>query len=163
MEDARDYSFLTLFKDYFRYSTDAPIEFADILGVQILGHAMGYDSINMIQPKAVHHNMYTLLIGKSTLSRKTTSQDLAKTVYEKFGKNAADESSPERFVTDLAERPETFWFMGEFSMLLKGIKSGGYMASYAEVLNHIHGCPDRYRSFSLRRVSLSSSTLRSHI
>jgi len=139
----KDYSFLNTFKRYFRYSTDSPIEYSDILSVQVLGHVMGYDSVNYIQPRSVHHNMYSLLVGLSTLTRKTTAQGLAIDTYNEE-RLASTESTPERLITDLSENSEMFWYMGEFSRLLKGIKGGSYLAGFAEILNDLHGCPRKF-------------------
>lgn len=145
----KGYDFLSIFEDYHRYRTDAPRNFATLTGIQMLGHAMGWNSIHLIQPSAVHHNMYVLLDGKSTLSRKDTTQDLAKEVYP-MDRWAPNDYTPERFIGFLSEQPERFQWMGEFSKELKRIKRGGYMTDMIELWNEFHKCPYYYRR-ELRR------------
>jgi len=140
----KGFSFIDSFEDLFRHSTDAPLPYAKVLGVQILGHAMGHDCVNRIQPGEVFHNMYSLLIGVSTKTRKSTAQDLANVVYGLEYNNASTTGSPERFITDLSENPNLFWWMPEYSWLLKSIKGGGYASTYAEILNDLHRCPQKY-------------------
>ena len=63
-------------KSYIRYSTDAPIEFGEVMAIQKLGFALGPDVVNRIQPKALYHNSYSDFVGPSTLARKDTVQEL---------------------------------------------------------------------------------------
>jgi len=82
-------------------------------------------------------------VGKSTLSRKSTTQGFGKEIYP-FGRQAPNETSPEQFIVELSERSELFQFLGEFTSLIKGITSKGYMARFVEIYNDIHGCPNIY-------------------
>jgi len=111
--------------------------------IQLLGHAMGYNSINLIQPKEVHHNMNVLLIGPSTLSRKTTVQDLTRELYP-YEKFLPEESTPERFIAELSDDSSRIFAMGEFTGLLKQIKRGSYMSPLVEIMNDLFNCPRRY-------------------
>jgi len=95
----------------------------------------------------VHHNSYTLFVGKSTITRKDTSQQLGKNVYP-YERSLPRETSPEQFVVDMAEKSERFQWLGEFTGLLKGIAGTGYMARFVELYNDLHGCPKRF----LRRL-----------
>ena len=138
------YGFVERGKNYYSYSTDAPSQFGEILSIQLLGHAMGYDAVHAIRPRAVHHNLYITLVGESTLSRKSTSQDLGRDLYP-LERTLPEESSPEQFVVDLSEQNELLQFLGEFSGLLKGVnRQGGYMSRFVELYNDLHGCPKRY-------------------
>lgn len=139
-----EWSFITTYKWYAKYSTDAPQQYAEVMAIQLLGHAMGYQPAHLIQPKAVRHNMYTIFVGKSTLTRKTTSQELGKDIYP-FERWLSTELSPERMIEELSEYPERMAWLGEFTALLKGIKSGGYMSRLAELYNDLHGCPANYK------------------
>jgi len=58
-----NYSFIRHLTTYHRRCTDAPIQYSEHLGVLLLGHAMGYEPINLIQPKAVRHNLYLDFVG----------------------------------------------------------------------------------------------------
>jgi hypothetical protein len=132
-------SFVDLAKDYARYSTDAPTNYAEVTAVQVLGHCLGHDVIHRIQPHAIYHNFYVLLIGDSTLSRKTTTQMLFKQILPKR-LWLPNEGSPEAFLEILSNQNDGFQWMGEFSKLLKGIKQGSYTSTFAEFYNDLYDC-----------------------
>ena len=136
--------FVEQFELYHKTCTDAPPEFGRLLAIQILGHAMGYQPRHLIQPSAVRHNMYLGLVGKSTVTRKSTSQDMAKYVYP-LDRALSEEVTPEQLTVDLSEEPEQIQWLGEFTGLLKGVTGRGYMARLVELYNDLHGCPRLYR------------------
>lgn len=139
----KDLTFVEQMKRYHKLSTDAPVEYSEVLAIQLLGHAMGPKPINLIQPKAVHHNVYTLFDGKSTISRKDTSQELGMDIYP-YERALPRETSPEHFVVKMSKKSERFQWLGEFTGLLKGISGSGYMARFVEVYNDLHGCPKKF-------------------
>ena len=120
MENWEYFSFVNQMTEFQRLSTDAPTIFGKVLAIQMLGHAMGHQSSNLLQPREVKHNCYTLFIGKSTITRKSTTQDFGQEIYPS-SRCAPNETSPEQFIVELSERPELFQFLGEFSGLLKGL------------------------------------------
>lgn len=156
-------TFINLFRRYFEYSTDGVVRYAPVLAIQMFGHAMGYKPVNLIQPKEVHHNIYTVLVGDSTLARKTTAQDFAIDMYPEEDVMAT-QTSPERMMVALSENPKRIQFLGEFSMLLKGINGKGYMSTSAEIYNDLHKCPRYFKrelmsgTFEVRNVYLSVSS-----
>ena len=139
-EEWKQFSFVDQMTQFHRLSTDAPSNFCEVLGIQLLGHAMGYEPVNLIQPDAVRHNSYSLFVGESTITRKSTTQSFGQKIYPS-SRCAPQESSPEQFIVELSEKSELFQFMPEFSGLLKGIAGKGYMARFAEVYNDMHSCP----------------------
>ena len=152
-------NYVDLAKLYFSLSSDAPIEYGEATALGILGHALGRGVIHLIKPKAVFHNSYILLVGPSTLSRKTTVQELAQEIYCE-DRWLPNESSPEKLLVNLSENPEGFVWMGEVSKLLKGIRSRGYMATMAEGLNDLFNCPKKYeRDLMKGKVTIENSYL----
>lgn len=137
------FSFVGMACDYYRMSTDAPLAYCEATALSILGHSLGREVVHLIQPKAVYHNSYVCLVGKSTKSRKTTVQELGQDLYNEE-MWLPNESSPEKLLENLSGKPQGFCWLGEFSKILKGIKSGGYMATIAETYNDLFNCPRRY-------------------
>jgi len=134
-------SFVEQTRMYYNYSTDAPEQYGWWLAVQLLGHALGYNTIHLIQPGEVRHNLYLVLIGSSTLARKSTSQSLAKKVYP-YSYALPKESSPEQFVVEMSENSSRMLWMGEFTKFLKQAQKGGYMSGMIELFNDFYDCPD---------------------
>jgi hypothetical protein len=148
--DASHYSFVNQGKEFFRYSTDAPANFGEIIMVQLLGHSMGYEPVHMIQPDEVHHNIYLVLVAPSTISRKSTTQRLAKKLYSR-ARWLKTEHSPEGLVQLMSERNEAIQWLPEFTSQLKGIKSGNYMARFVELYNDLYECPEVYDRGTARK------------
>lgn len=138
-----DFPFIQTYIDYHRESTDAPIKYAKFLGAQLLGHAMGRDSVHLIQPEPVHHNLFLVLIGESTRTRKDTSQDLAKRVYP-TELSLPQEFTPEQFEKELERQPESIGWLGEFTHFLKQM-SRSYMSGIVEIINRLYVNPKEYR------------------
>jgi len=133
-------SFIDIFQMYYNLTTDAAKEYNWWLGAQLLGHALGYNSRNLIKPGAIRHNLYLLLVGESTKPRKTTSQNLAKDVYPAISAIHVG-ASPERFISELSENSHRVLWMGEFSGFLKKTQRGGYMSPMIEYFNDFYDCP----------------------
>jgi hypothetical protein len=135
--------FLATAKIYYSISTDAPHVYGEATALAVLGHALGRSVVHSIQPDFVYHNVYCLLVGESTYARKTTAQRLGKKYYDS-SRWLPNEFSPESFLQILSKQPEGIVWLGEFSKLMKGIKGHGYMATFAECLNDMFDCPDKY-------------------
>ncbi len=160
-----DNSFIGRYEYYQDLRCDAPRVFATHLSIQMLGHIIGYESLNMTQPDEMHHNVFLFLIGPSGKARKTTSQNIAKKVYPRETK-MPDGFSPEGFLKELSQHPQAMAWLGEMSQLLRGIKQGGQMAKFMEITNELHGCPEDYKkrlaadknSFVIEKPYLSQNT-----
>lgn len=154
------FSYLDIYEAYHRYSTDAPLRYGKLIGIQLLGHAMGYEPLHLIQPGAIRHNIYLTLIGESTISRKTTAQNLGRKVYD-YTRILAEETSPEKLIELMSIKNEGITFLGEFSRLLKSIKAGGWLSGNAELYNVLYDCPESYtkalkeNTFTIQNAYLS--------
>jgi len=151
---------------YFNGRTNAPLSFATHLAVQMIGFAMGVDCVHMIQPKPIHHNTYTCLLGTSTITRKTTAQDLAIDLILDTNFLLPSGFSLQGLLKALSETPHGYLPIGEFSSILRGIKGASNMSDLKEILNELHRCPEIYQkklvkmkdSFTVFNPYLSFST-----
>lgn len=139
-----DKSFIGQYTTYQNLRTNAPLTYGTHIAINMLGHCMGRKTVNRIQPNAVHHNIYLILLGKSGKARKSTAQDIGRTVYPQETA-MPDGFSPEGYLSALSEQPQGMGWLGEFSTLLRGINQGGYMANFKEILNDLFGCPLIYQ------------------
>lgn len=130
-------NFLGSFQMYSDLHTAAPLNYAFWHGATTLGHALGFHVQNRIQPGEVFHNLYILLVGESSTTYKSTSQDKFIEVYplERF---ANEITSPEAFFREMSNNPELIIVYDEFSGFLKGIsKRGGYQSGFVELMNRM--------------------------
>ena len=126
--------FIDIVESYVSSISDADPQYSRIMTAQMLGYVLGKKSFVNINPNMERLNFYVLLVGESYYGRKTVTQDIFKELYpeEAF---LPTETSPERFIANLANKPDGVWFNGEFSKILKHMNTGGYLSSIAEVLN----------------------------
>ena len=136
-------SLLDLYAKYQDLRTVASPDYGRHIFIQVIGHAMNYTTIHLIQPNAVYHNTYLALIGESTTTKKTTAQEIAKAV-DNQDTFLADESSPEALLKDLSAIPHGKAYLGEWSKLLRSMNKGN-MAKFREVANDLHSCPKKFR------------------
>ena len=54
--------FIHLFQMYSDFLTDASLDYSFWNAVLILGHALGYNTIHLIQPGEVRHNIFLIII-----------------------------------------------------------------------------------------------------
>jgi hypothetical protein len=160
---------MNLIEAYIRYQdlrTSSPKEYGAHLIIQLLGHSLGRESVCRIQPKAVHHNIYLSLMGKSGVTRKTTAQDTILTPLIPIKNLGTKHFSPEGLLKSLENQPQLLCPLGEFSTLLRGIKAGGYLSNFKEIANDLFNCPEIYKkklkkktdSYNLEKPYLSLST-----
>lgn len=139
-----DNSFIGRYCHYQNLITNAPFQYSQNLIIALLGHVMGRNTVNRIQPKAVHHNVYLLLVGPSGKARKSTAQENARDIYVQETE-LPDGFSPEGLLKEMAEKPKGIIWPAELSELLRGIIQGGPKATFKEIANAMHGCPHAYK------------------
>jgi hypothetical protein len=131
--------FLYTAKKYTAICTDADPLFTEVTALQILGLAIGRNVPHVIQPSKLYHNSYVALLGQSGKSRKNTVQELMKPIVPQE-LWLPSEASPEALLKEMSEQNNGIQWAGEWSKELRGIKTGNYMASMAEVKNDLFGC-----------------------
>jgi len=143
--------------DYIAYAaqrTDAAHEYHEAAALALLALATpGIRARLAPYPHGLPTNLYLLLIGDSTRSRKSTAISLATDIADAAIPRArvADAFSPEAFVEQLASRPRdsTLWAPDEFGELLIKLRNAKYMAGLSGLLLTIYSGA----SYEVRRHS----------
>ena len=136
---------IDLFVEYHKLRTYSPEIYAKHVTFSILGHSFGQESFNgYLPPRGVIHNSYLCLIGKSTISKKTTVQDetIGALIPPEF--KGPQSFSPEGLLKEMSNIPQLICPMGEFSTVLRSIKFGGNMANFKEIANDLFTKKDVY-------------------
>lgn len=130
--------------DYVEYGaalTDAPGEFAEMLGLALLGQAVGRNSTHPLKPFPIRHNIFVILLGEPGRARKSTSLDIARTVSSTHV--FPEQFSPEALVDELKDQSVGLLFIDEVSSLLKkAFDRRSYMSGTLELLSRAYDCPD---------------------
>lgn len=146
--------YLTRWIEYAGMRTDAAPEYHEAGALTLLSSATPNVRAQLAPyPKGLPTNLYVLVIGSSTISRKSTSQSFARDVQGSAIENSlcAEHFSPEGFVEQLALRPSdcTTVYVDEFGELLTKLHHAKYMAGLRGLLLTIYGG----ESYTYRRHS----------
>lgn len=146
-------------REYCRYAserTDAAGEYHQAAALFLLACATpGVRARLAPYPQGLPTNLYLLLIGDSTVSRKSTAMAIAADVLTAAipGAKLAEAASPEGFAEELAERPgdASAWIVDEFGELLHKLNNARHMAGLRGLLLTVYGGGDyTYRRHSKR-------------
>lgn len=136
--------------------TDAAHEYHEAAGLVLLAAATPRLRARLAPyPNGLATNLYVLLLGDSTTSRKSTTKDFARDVQDRAlpGSQSADHFSPEGFVEQLASRPKnsTTLYVDEFGELLNKLHHAKHMAGLRGLFLTVYSGDDyTYRRHSKR-------------
>lgn len=116
--------FVARYVDYARQRTDAPHEYHETLGVMLLAACTpGVRAFLDPWPFGLATNLYAVLVGSSTRTRKSTATRITKEILRRIDPGAVfpDRFSPEAFVEQLSYRPRvpSIWFPDEWGKVVE--------------------------------------------
>jgi Protein of unknown function (DUF3987)/RepB DNA-primase N-terminal domain len=143
-----DHEFLTQYKTWAAKITDAPTEYHE-LGFFIMLSAVLSDLISVktsFAPEGMGLNLWGLVLGTSTLTRKTTAMNLVKDILLRLDGEyvIASDASPEGLLTAVRSRQVSIFFRDEISSFFKGVNTHKYMSSMPEILTNLYDVPEVY-------------------
>ena len=99
-----------------------------------------------LSPKAHYTNIWAICVGKSTVSRKSTSIDMNRDILTTAGYGRsipADDSTPEAFIDGLKQNARQNMLKDEFGLFLAKARLK-YQTGIDSLLSTLYGCPDYY-------------------
>jgi putative DNA primase/helicase len=154
-----DDHYLTRWIKYAAKRTDAAYEYHEAVALIQLAAATPNLRAHLAQSAyGLAGNLYLLIIGDSTVSRKSTSARFAHQIIEKAIPDSlcADQMSTEGLIETLSSRPadSTTWYVDEFADLLKKLHTRSYMAGIEGlILNVYDGANYTHRRHTKRSKS----------
>ena len=148
--------FVSEFVRYAAACTDAPHEYFEAIGLVLLAVATPKVRALLRQyPGGLPTAFYTILIGDSTRSRKTSTIGLGLDILDAGVPDCllAEQASPEAFVEQLAARPHnsSLWAVDEFGETLEKLHHAKYMAGLRGLLLSLYeGRSYRYKRTTKR-------------
>ncbi len=139
-------NFLTLYKEFCTEITDAPENYHDYMAMATVGIVMGNDVYLPFGDTRIYPNVWLILLGDSSYSRKTTSINIGKKLLsEVFPERIyPNEFSQEKIQSLLGDHPAGGFFFSEFVTLM-GLLSRDYMSGTKGFLADIYDSPFTYR------------------
>ncbi len=118
--------------------TDAPFEFLEAVGARVLSAIVGRKSVIRLTTGTVIPALWVMLVGDSTIFRKSTALSLGRDLITAAGLDvlAPDDFFPQRFVTLMAERSgkSTLFLRDEFLGSYEGLNKHEHQAGGKQVL-----------------------------
>jgi hypothetical protein len=139
--------FIETYKEFHSSLTDASLKYAQALSMVLMGNACGRNSFVNITPSPVYLNFFLLILGESTLSRKTTAlEKIAQTIVREDD-ILPNNYSPESLYDCYAKNPHRILIETEFTKILKKAKrKNSFMSHIVEDFEQIYDCPNSFKS-----------------
>lgn len=136
--------FVSQFVAYASNLTDAAHEYHEAVALTLLATATSDLRIRLKQfPKGLPTNLYVLLVGDSSRSRKSTAKDHGKDLVERVIATALvpDRITPEAFIERLAQQSpgSALWCIDEFGQLLVELHQRPHLEPLKGVLLTVYG------------------------
>ena len=158
--------FIHRYIQYASKQTDAPREYHESVALGLIA-TVGYRASATLAPypNGLRGNLYTLLVGDTTRSRKSTSQSIGVSLLKAVlpGALLPNRATPEALIAALAQRNggPSMWTPDEFGVTLAGIYAQTFMSGLEGLLLEVYAGNDyTYErstspSITIRRPSLS--------
>lgn len=151
-------SFITEYKDWASKSTDAVPDYHELCAFILLSAVLSSGIKLRASFGKLVPNLWGLVLGDSTLSRKTTAMELALSFLREIDKDAvvATDGSPEGLITVLGQRPEqvSVYYKDEVSGMFNAINTKSYLSDLPEVLTKMYDVPEHYHR-TLRKETIT--------
>lgn len=139
--------FVSRFVNYVAAQTDAPLEYAEAAALTLLSIA-GYRCKSALAPYpgGLSNNLYILLVGPTTVSRKSTVQRITSNIIKAVMPPSVlpNRATTEALIKALAQRSgvPSVWAPDEFGITLAEIYNRDYMRGLEEMLLTVYSGDD---------------------
>lgn len=140
--------FIELYCKYIEDLTDAPIEYHEPVALFMLASVLDRKMYMRFKQGFRYPNVWILILGDSTLSRKSTCQNIARKIMQEVSNKThifqlAEDSTPEGLIDSLSIEPRGYWMRDEVSGFFALLRKD-YMTGMKELLILIFDCLDHY-------------------
>jgi len=142
VEGEGEEDFVELYVKYASDITVAPVEFHRSNALFLLSCVVKRDLRMELRHGTIHCHIWNLILGKTSMQRKSTSIDIAVSILPDDINRAPHEFSQEAFIASLAKTPQCAYIRDEFGGFLSDIKKKNYMASINELFCWLFNCSD---------------------
>lgn len=149
-------TFIDEYKSWALEATDACTEFHELSAFMVLSSIVSSSVKLTTSYGPVVPNIWGLVLGDSTVTRKTTAMGMAVKLIETLDTEIilATDGSAEGLVTGLAGRPGqvSMFFRDEVSGLFEAIQQKPYLAAMPEILTALYDVPPVFRRLLRQEV-----------
>jgi len=155
--EATDFTFVDMYREWGVASTDAPPQFHDMCAFMVMSALMAGNlqmdtEFGMLRP-----NLWGLILGESTLSRKTTVTRRAMELVAECDRELllSTEGSVEGIVSGMAHRSNavSIFYKDEVSGFFESMNRRDYLSGMQEMMTHMYDVPPMVRR-TLRKETI---------
>lgn len=154
-------SFVTEYSSWAAKATDAVEAYHDLCAFILLSATLSSGLKLRTSFGKLVPNLWGLVLGDSTLTRKTTAMDMAMDFLREIDKESivATDGSPEGLITVLGQRPEqvSVYLKDEVSGLFNAMNTKSYLSDLPELLTKMYDVPEHYTR-ALRKETINVSS-----
>lgn len=157
VEEKRRENFIEKYVAYASLKTDAPIQYHYSVALTLLAAVCCRNYSADFQHGTLYPNTWVILVGKSSLDRKSTAMKIGKRLLPAYVKKIPEEFSPEALVASLATNASGIMVRDEFAGFLSALRKE-YMSGTKDFFCILYDCPDEYtrtlksNTFNLKNV-----------
>lgn len=144
-DDVKEDAFIKSYKDWANQATDAPPQYHELSCFIALSSIVCSGLYLRVEWGEIVPNLWGLLLGESTLTRKTTAMRLATDMIASIDESLilATDGSAEGLLTGLSHRPQrvSMYLKDEVSGLFDSINRKDYLAGLPETLTQLYDVP----------------------
>ncbi len=161
-EDERTETIIDTYKAWATTTTDAVEEFHELSSAILLSTLMAKTlRLHSNLPFKLIPNLWGMILGDSTLSRKTTAMDMAMDFVGDIDRELviATDASAEGMVTALENRPGmvSVFFRDEITGLFEAMNKKDYLAALPEILTKMYDVPTFYtRQLAKKTITVTN-------
>lgn len=162
-DDLPDDTWVDRYRLWASQATDAVETFHDLAGFITLSAVLSQGITLKVEYGDMRPNLWGLILGDSTLTRKTTAMRMATDLIAEIDKDIllATDGSVEGLLTGLSLRPNraSIYFRDEVSGFFSTIKKKDYLSGMPETLTQLYDAPAFYSRRLRKEVITISSPL----
>lgn len=136
------------YTDWAQTATDAVPEYHELAGMILMSAIMSKSLRLDTSWGRIVPNLWGLILGDSTLTRKTTAMDMAMDFLGGIDRDlvVATDATPEGIITSLALRPKmvSIFYRDEITGWLESVSRKEYLAALPEILTKMYDVPKFY-------------------
>ena len=136
--------FVEAYKNYALQISDAPAKYQELMALSVIATILQRQVYIKYGVSNLYPNLYIVLIGKSTIMRKTACLNIAKHLIRKFNSELIlpNDFTPEGLFNLLTEKPVGLVSWSEFGAFLVSTTKS-YQAGVKEFLTEAYDCPEQ--------------------
>jgi len=153
--EATDFTFVDLYREWGSAATDAPPQFHDMGAFMVMSALMAGNLQLRVRHGVVRPNLWGLVLGESTLSRKTTTTRMAMELIASIDKDLllATDGSVEGILSGMRSNAVGIFFRDEVSGFFDSMHRREYLSGMQEMMTQMYDVPPMVRR-TLRKETI---------